>query len=85
MKTKMPKLDKNKLAEMHRKQLKEALTELLERVDEIVDTAYNNNTLNVDIYIEIVPLELVTYSINYKCVAKSKKTLKDSEDNKNET
>ena len=81
----MPKLDKNKLAEMHRKQLKEALTELLERVDEIVDTAYNNNTLNVDIYIEIVPLELVTYSINYKCVAKSKKTLKDSEDNKNET
>ena len=80
----MPKLDKNKLAEMHRKQLKEALTELLERADEIVDTAYNNHTTNVDIYIEIAPCELVTYSINYKCVAKSKETLNDSEDNKNE-
>lgn len=81
----MPKLDKNKLAEMYRKQLKETLTELLERADEIVDTAYNNNTTNVDIYIEIAPCELITYYINYKCVAKNKETLKDSEDNKNET
>lgn len=81
----MAKLDKNKLAEMHRKQLKEALTELLERADEIVDTAYNNNTTNVDIYIGIDPCELVTYSINYKCFAKSKEILKDSVNNKNET
>lgn len=80
----MPKLDKNKLAEMHRTQLKEALTELLERADEIVDTAYNNNTTNVDIYIEIAPCELVTYSINYKCVAKSKETFNDSEESDNE-
>ena len=76
----MPKIDKNKLAEMHRTQLKETLTELLERADEIVDTAYNNNTLNVDIYIEIEPLELVTYSINYKCFAKSKETFNESEE-----
>lgn len=74
----------NKLAEMHRTQLKEALTELLERADEIVDTAYNNNTTNVDIYIEIAPCELVTYSINYKCVAKSKETFNESEESDNE-
>jgi hypothetical protein len=76
----MSKIDAKKLAEMHRKQLKEALTELLERADEIVDTAYNNNTTNVDIYIEIAPCELVTYSINYKCVAKSKETFNESEE-----
>ena len=70
-------MDKYKLAEMHRKQLKEALSELLERAEEIVDTAYNNNTMNVDIYIEIAPFELVTYSINYKCVAKSKEKFKE--------
>lgn len=70
-------MDKDKLAEIHRKQLKEALTELLERADEIVDTSYNNNTTNVDIYIEIAPCELVTYSINYKCVAKKKETFKE--------
>ena len=77
-------MDKDKLAEMHRTQLKEALTELLERADEIVDTAYNNKTFNVDIYIEIAPCELVTYSINYKCVAKSKETFNDSEESDNE-
>lgn len=81
----MPKIDAKKLAEMHKTQLKEALTELLERADEIVDTAYNNNTINVDIYIEIAPCELVTYSINYKCFAKRKETFKDSEETRSET
>lgn len=76
----MPKIDKNKLAEMHRTQLKEALTELLERADEIIDTAYNNNTLNIDINIDIEPLEIITYSINYKCFAKTKETFNHCEE-----
>lgn len=65
---------------MHKNQLRETLTELLERVDEIVDTAYSTATANVDIYIEILPLELVTYSINYKCVAIKKETFNGSEE-----
>lgn len=68
----MPKLDKNKLAEMHRTQLKEALTELLERADEIVDKAYTNDALDVRISIEINPAEMVTYSINYRYFAREK-------------
>lgn len=72
----MPKIDAKKLAEMHRKQLKEALLELLERADEIVDTAYNNQTTNVNINIEIEPCELITYSINYKCFAKNREIFK---------
>jgi hypothetical protein len=72
----MPKIDKNKLMEMHRTQLKQALLELLERADEIVDTTYNNQTTNVNINIEIEPCEIITYSINYNCFAKNREIFK---------
>ena len=66
----MPKLDKNKLAEMHKSQLKETLNMLLSRADEIVDKAYQNDALDVRISIEINPAELVTYCINYRYFTK---------------
>ena len=65
-------IGKNYFVEMHKTQLKEALTELLERADEIVDTTYNNQTTNVNINIEIEPCEIITYSINYNCFAKNR-------------
>jgi hypothetical protein len=61
---------RDKLAEMHKSQLKEALNMLLSRADEIVDKAYKNDALDVRISIEINPAELVTYCINYRYFTK---------------
>lgn len=65
-------MDKDKLAEMHKSQLKETLNMLLSRADEIVDKAYKNDALDVRISIEINPEEVVTYCINYRYFAKEK-------------
>lgn len=63
-------MNKDKLEEMHKSQLKEALNMLLSRSDEIVDKAYKNDALDVRISIEINPEEIVTYCINYRYFAK---------------
>ena len=75
----MPKLDKNKFAEMHKSQLKEALNMLLSRATEIVDKAYENDALDVRISIEINPEEVVTYCINYRYFALERGFLSERE------
>ena len=55
----------NKMLETHRAQLKSVLNTLLERADEIVETAYRNDALGVSMSIEMDFVQLVTYTIKY--------------------
>ena len=76
-------MNKDKLAEIHKLQLKETLNMLLSRADEIVDKAYKNDALDVRISIEINPAEIVTYCINYRYFAKESGFFNEKEKSKN--
>ncbi len=64
------KTDIEKMTKFYKEQLTQTLKDLLEQVDDIVDRAMEKPTTHTSISINIEPIKIVTYCIEYECVVR---------------